>query len=1108
MQKNTTGWLSSAQFDGVTVIPPEGSISPVVGKIVLAYATAGQSDTDKSLSGPYVVEDAGGSWVWTLDIPTSTYYWFYVATYARMRRAPGYDAAADFIQNMVFQAQTGNDFGTGFFSLDTAQPITLGVTPLNWTFTPGPTYPWVLTKELLTGSQLITEGVSNVTLAASLYLSGDGTAAFDGFPSLIGTPGLGSLPAGPWTVDIEAAWIGTPSTGAYLNFRMVRDTGVMAIDLFTTPSIAITTTPTHYTLTYNAPSFVWAPTDRLVFIPQFTHTAGSGVGITMNFYYNSAARGTKITVPFEMSVSGSSDGDHRHLSHRDDPHQHPATAVDTGTTNFNKNLSTADTTVQEALDTLDNLTVDHAKYLDTVTGNVAIGTAYQPVQPGEALVTTGTGTAADWTFVVTAASIMAASTTVASGVVPISDGSGTLNSWVTHASGDLSSNTAITASGSVYKIVQYDTKGLVLVGADANPANIGAVAGSGTISGTTNYLPKKTATGWGDSRISDNVSSGTVTIEGGTAPAGYPPLLKLIGTSYLGIDLTGATGGYALAIANNQFITMANTLGAPISLLGVSRDNITYLGANSGNSIRIATPLGYGNSDGITVQGTTNFVGIGKSPSELLDVAGTVGVLSLKLNGSGSGVVTHGVAATTASYTMLAPSTAPATGQVIAYPSGGGQGTWVTPTVLPTNAIGWLYNNGSGVLSWSASTIASSIATSTTNVSIGTTAPTGSGQAIVTTSTTAATWQTLLLPSRQILTTNGLQGGGDLTADRTLSPVYGTAVNTVAQGNDFRFGVAGVLTTATGIVTISAAAQPGSTGMSLVTTGTGTTATWQTVATLTSSTPAAEVYGGSGVVGTGTTAARWDHVHALGNISSSQVTTALGYTPLSGTGTSGTLAVFTGTSSVGNSLISESGSTVVVNGSFNPSTANIYTLGSTAKPWLQVNTETLNLDGVAATAVGRSPNALVVSDSSGTLNSWITGRVVLSGVIQMTSGMIVNPDSAWHDIVSTTLTPTAGQYISLDASVNMICSVTNTGYALALWISVNGGAYVVYGVPDWGMIDTFYGGAYRSTGKTHATMAVTSSLSTTIIVRAFALNNSIQVPSGAGSAEIKILLTQ
>lgn len=40
--------------------------------------------------------------------------------------------------------------------------------------------------------------------------------------------------------------------------------------------------------------------------------------------------------------------------------------------------------------------------------------------------------------------------------------------------------------------------------------------------------------------------------------------------------------------------------------------------------------------------------------------------------------------------------------------------------------------------------------------------------------------------TRTISTTNGLQGGGDLSADRTFSPVYGTVVNTVAQGNDTR----------------------------------------------------------------------------------------------------------------------------------------------------------------------------------------------------------------------------------------------------------------------------------------------------------------------------------
>ena len=40
--------------------------------------------------------------------------------------------------------------------------------------------------------------------------------------------------------------------------------------------------------------------------------------------------------------------------------------------------------------------------------------------------------------------------------------------------------------------------------------------------------------------------------------------------------------------------------------------------------------------------------------------------------------------------------------------------------------------------------------------------------------------------SRSISTSNGLQGGGDLSANRTFSPVYGTTANTVMQGNDTR----------------------------------------------------------------------------------------------------------------------------------------------------------------------------------------------------------------------------------------------------------------------------------------------------------------------------------
>jgi len=43
-----------------------------------------------------------------------------------------------------------------------------------------------------------------------------------------------------------------------------------------------------------------------------------------------------------------------------------------------------------------------------------------------------------------------------------------------------------------------------------------------------------------------------------------------------------------------------------------------------------------------------------------------------------------------------------------------------------------------------------------------------------------------VLPARQVISGTGLQGGGDLSADRTLSVLYGTAAGTAAQGNDSR----------------------------------------------------------------------------------------------------------------------------------------------------------------------------------------------------------------------------------------------------------------------------------------------------------------------------------
>ena len=62
--------------------------------------------------------------------------------------------------------------------------------------------------------------------------------------------------------------------------------------------------------------------------------------------------GTKLTVSLTYNPQN-----HNNLSNRSDANSHPATAISTDTTNFNGVLSSSDTNVQLALDTIDNLTL-------------------------------------------------------------------------------------------------------------------------------------------------------------------------------------------------------------------------------------------------------------------------------------------------------------------------------------------------------------------------------------------------------------------------------------------------------------------------------------------------------------------------------------------------------------------------------------------------------------------------------------------------------------------------------------------------------------------------------------------------------------------------------
>ena len=282
--------------------------------------------------------------------------------------------------------------------------------------------------------------------------------------------------------------------------------------------------------------------------------------------------------------------------------------------------STATATVTGA-STTDTITV-----INTATSTFAASNVAAKITVSNGLVTaTSALTATD-------VGALPSSTTHVSGDVPTSQviaGHTLTNTNVAITAGDVGavpSNTAIAASGTTNKIVQYDTNGLVLSGVDATAANVGAPSGTGTMSGTLNYLPTKTASGWGDSHAMD-VSGVTI-----FDPL-FPSSSGLIVRGGLGLtrNLAGTTwtAGTAVTVGSN-----------PVSV-AISPDGLRALISNYGSAT--VSPLAW--------------------------------------NGN---MVIHGVAPTTASYELDDPAIVPGPNQVVQYPAGGGQGTWFTPVAANT----------------------------------------------------------------------------------------------------------------------------------------------------------------------------------------------------------------------------------------------------------------------------------------------------------------------------------------------------------------------------------------------------------------------------------------
>ena len=318
MQKNDTGPLSSVLFDGVLVdvYNPSG-IPSLIGKTVFAFDVA-IDDASKKLTGPWIVDDVGGH-----VVGHGTPEYAFVQTHARMHRAPDYSYSSAFVHGMTFQCDNGDTYGGGYFTLNSSS-VVLGTTVMDWSWTAGTPAPSDEKYEALTGPQLTSEGALTTTLEFSATTSAPSTPAPMpyGFVTLVGTPGVAALAAGPYRFDVEAVRVSGGDTGSatFLRGRVLdHATGAELLSFDSAPFSNAANAPLSW-IGVNASPVTTAPDRQLSVV--YAIITNSVTPVTVIMRYNSSSRGTKLTMPFAMAISGASDGVHDHLSGRNTVNNH------------------------------------------------------------------------------------------------------------------------------------------------------------------------------------------------------------------------------------------------------------------------------------------------------------------------------------------------------------------------------------------------------------------------------------------------------------------------------------------------------------------------------------------------------------------------------------------------------------------------------------------------------------------------------------------------------------------------------------------------------------------------------------------------------------------
>lgn len=292
-QRNTIGELTDDYFDGVDPDVNNTNGSSLVGRTFLAHKAT--SITDRQHEGPYILDDIGCEWYQTGDPPA----WAKRDTYARMHRHPDFSKSEDFVQGMTFQCQTGDTYGTDYFSLDNSE-VLLGTTELTWTLHEGPTYAWDEEYTLLTRAQLTEYNARMDTLVMS-HSATNGTATFDNdLVTLFGTPGMSSIPAGLWTIREEGVYLsaaapeGTETRLKIQIWRFYQNMYSLLFEALSDPITATTAEPLP-DITFEADTVAFDVNFYL--LKRYQVVTDSLTAVTLNVVYNSPFHGSGLILP-------------------------------------------------------------------------------------------------------------------------------------------------------------------------------------------------------------------------------------------------------------------------------------------------------------------------------------------------------------------------------------------------------------------------------------------------------------------------------------------------------------------------------------------------------------------------------------------------------------------------------------------------------------------------------------------------------------------------------------------------------------------------------------------------------------------------------------------